>query len=103
MCANIVNVSVIFREKLQFMYNFNRFVPFMPLLLRTTILKAVQGRNAKSLMQFTYCELLPKLVLSYPIFVLDKYIMFLSFLFLFLFFSCLYPEIIIQSKILTVP
>ena len=30
MGANIVSVSVIRREKLQFMYNFNRFVAFMP-------------------------------------------------------------------------
>ena len=35
MGANIVSVSVIRREKLQFMYNFNRFVAFMP-LVRTT-------------------------------------------------------------------
>ena len=31
MGANIVSVSVILREKLQCMYNFNRFVAFMPL------------------------------------------------------------------------
>ena len=30
MGTNIVSVSVIRREKLQFMYNFNRFVVFMP-------------------------------------------------------------------------
>ena len=29
MGANIVSVSVILREKLQFMYNFNRFVAFV--------------------------------------------------------------------------
>ena len=31
MGANIVSVSVILREKLQFMYNFNMCVAFMPL------------------------------------------------------------------------
>ena len=31
MGANIVSVSVLIREKLHFMYNFNRFVAFMPL------------------------------------------------------------------------
>ena len=31
MGVNIVSVSVILREKLQFMYNFNRFVAFMSL------------------------------------------------------------------------
>ena len=31
MGTNIVSVSVILREKLQFMYNFNRFVASMPL------------------------------------------------------------------------
>ena len=36
MGANIVSVSVIRREKLQFMYNFNRFVAFMPFFFRTT-------------------------------------------------------------------
>ena len=35
MGANTVSVSVIRREKLQFMYNFNRFVAFMP-FFRTT-------------------------------------------------------------------
>ena len=42
MGANIVNVSVLLREKLQFMYNFNRFVAFMPLFVCTTkTMKAV--------------------------------------------------------------
>ena len=31
MGTNIVSVSVILREELQFMYNFNRFVAFMRL------------------------------------------------------------------------
>ena len=30
MGANIVSVSIILREKLQFMYNFNIYVAFMP-------------------------------------------------------------------------
>ena len=63
MGANNVRVSVILRDKLQFMYNFNRFAAsfFTQLKLR----KQFIGRNAKSLMQFTYCELLPKSVPSY--------------------------------------
>ena len=66
MGANIVSVSVIRREKLQFMYNFNRFVAFIPLFAQRKLWKQFTGRNAKSLMQFTYCELLPKSVPSYP-------------------------------------
>ena len=41
MGANIVSVSVIRREKLQFMYNFNRFVASMPLFRTTKTLEAV--------------------------------------------------------------
>ena len=41
MGANIVGVSVIRREKLQFMYNFNRFVAFMPLFRTPKTLEAV--------------------------------------------------------------
>ena len=41
MGANIVSVSVIRREKLQFMYNFNRFVAFMPIFHTTKTLEAV--------------------------------------------------------------
>ena len=41
MVANIVSVSVIRREKLQFMYNFNRFVASMPLSRTTKTLEAV--------------------------------------------------------------
>ena len=41
MGANIVILSVIRREKLQFMYNFNRFVAFMPLLRTTKTFEAV--------------------------------------------------------------
>ena len=41
MGANIVSVSEILREKLQFMYNFNRFVALMPLFRITKTLKAV--------------------------------------------------------------
>ena len=40
MGANIVSVSVI-REKLQFMYNVNRFVVFMPLFRTTKTWEAV--------------------------------------------------------------
>ena len=43
-------------------------------------------------MQFTELNCFQKSVLFYPFFVIDKYIMCLFF-----FFSCLYPEIIIQS------
>ena len=64
--ANIVNISVIRREKLQFMYNFNRCVAFMPLFRTLKLWKQFTGRKVKSLMQFTYCELLPKSVPSYP-------------------------------------
>ena len=41
MGVNIVSGSVIRREKLQFMYNFNRFVAFMPLSRTTKTLEAV--------------------------------------------------------------
>ena len=41
MGANIVSVSIIRRGKLQFMYNFNRFVAFMPLFRITKTLEAV--------------------------------------------------------------
>ena len=41
MGANIVSVSVIRREKLQFMNNFNRLVAFMPLSRTTKTLEAV--------------------------------------------------------------
>ena len=41
MGANIVSVFVIRREELQFMYNFNRFVAFMPLFRTTKTLEAV--------------------------------------------------------------
>ena len=52
--------------------------------------KQFTGRNAMSLMQFTYSELLPKSVPSYPFsFLINTY----CFL-----FSCLYPEIVIQSS-----
>ena len=40
MGANIVGVSVI-REKLQFMYNFDKFVAFMPLFRTTKTWEAV--------------------------------------------------------------
>ena len=66
MGANIVGVSVIRLEKLQFMYNFSRFVAFMPRFAQLKLWKQFTGRNAKSLMQFTYCELLPKSVPSHP-------------------------------------
>ena len=41
MGANIVSGPVIRREKLQFMYSFNRFVAFMPLFRTTKTLEAV--------------------------------------------------------------
>ena len=67
MGVNIVIVSVILREKLKFMYNFNRFVVFMPLVIaQLRFRKQFTGRNTKSLMQFTYCELLPKSIPFYP-------------------------------------
>ena len=64
MGANIVSVSVILREKLQFMYNFNILLLSCLFFRTTKTLKA--GRNVKSLMEFAYCELLPKSVPSYP-------------------------------------
>ena len=42
MGANIVSVSVICREKLQFMYNFNRLIAFWPPFCTTKTLEAVQ-------------------------------------------------------------
>ena len=40
--ANIISFSVILREKLQVMYNFNRFVAFMPLFCaQLKLVKAV--------------------------------------------------------------
>ena len=41
MGANIVTVSIIRREKLQFMYNFNRFVASMPPVRTNKTLEAV--------------------------------------------------------------
>ena len=90
MGAKLVSVSVIRREKMQFMYNFNRFVAFMPFFAQLKLWKQFTGKNAKSLMQFTYCELLPKSVPSH-MFVLDTCIRFLLL-------TCLYPEIIIKSN-----
>ena len=46
MGVNIVSVSVILREKLQCMYNFNIFVVFMPLFSHKT-LKAVHMQKCK--------------------------------------------------------
>ena len=47
MGANIVSVSVIRREKLQFMYNFNRFVAFMPFFRTMKTLKPVHSQKCK--------------------------------------------------------
>ena len=51
MGANIVSVSIIRREKLQFMYNLNRFVASSLFFAQLKLWKQFTGRNAKSLMQ----------------------------------------------------
>ena len=81
MGANIV----IRREKLQFMNNFNRFVAF---ILFFTQLKFGSISQVEMQNRFFSSSQISSLL---PILVLDTYIMFLLF-------SCLYPEIIIQSN-----
>ena len=93
MRANIVSVSVILREKVQFMYNFNRFVAFIPLFSH--------NKNFESSSQV---EMQNRLCSSHTVNCFQNQFPLTYFRFRYIdlhnvsfSFSWLYPEIIIQS------
>ena len=82
MGANIVGVSVILREKLQFMYNFNILLLSCLFFAQLKLWKQFTGRNVKSLKIAYAVRILwtaSKISSLLSIFVLNKYIMFLVF------------------------
>ena len=79
MGVNTVSVSVILREKLQFMYTFKIFVAFIQLFRTTKTLKAVHWQKWKIAYAVRILWTASKISSLLPIFVSVKYIMLLVF------------------------